>query len=337
MENLIKGSNQVLFLQKISSMIPDHTSLADELADVLEISMDSAYRRIRGATALTIDEVIALSTHFKISLDSFMNFSSGLVTFSYSVINNDIISFQEFLNRQLNDLIKISNIKDGQIIYACEDIPVFHNYRYPSLAAFKIFYWLKSIMNVKELEGLKFKKEVIPLKLLETGEKIYQTYSQVPSVEIWTDTTIQSTIKQIEFYWESGIFNSVADAIEICETLKKELTDIEKQAEIGKKTGGGNDFNKEIADYKVYYSDIEMTNNCVLVKLGNLKMVYLSHQTFNTLTTSNAKYADETEVWLNNIMKKSNLISHISEKLRYQFFKKAHKTIDALMEKIQNT
>ena len=78
-----------------------------------------------------------------------------------------------------------------------------------------------------------------------------------------------------------------------------------------------------------------MTNNCVLVKLNELKVVYLSHQTFNTISTSNNKYSEETEVWLNNIMRKSNLISGISEKLRYQFFKKAFKVLEDLEERIR--
>jgi hypothetical protein len=331
----IEMSNQVLFLQKIKSALPAAISLADELADILGVSSDSAYRRIRGTTALTLEEVITLSTHFKISLDSFLNFSTGMVTFNYAVIDNKIESFKGFLEKQRDDLKKIVATENSHITYACEDIPVFHNYRYPKLASFKIFYWLKSIMNVEELEGQKFSQELIPQELKDIGENIYKLYSQVPSTEIWTDTTIQSTIKQIEFYWESGIFETKESALEVCEELKKELTDIEKQASLGKKTGNGKDLGREISDYQLYFSEIEMTNNCVLVKLNELKVVYLSHQTFNTISTSNNKYCEETEVWLNNIMRKSNLISGISEKLRYQFFKKAYKVLEELEGRIR--
>jgi len=42
-----------------------------------------------------------------------------------------------------------------------------------------------------------------------------------------------------------------------------------------------------------------------------------------------------TELWLNNIIKKSTLISGVSEKQRYQFFKKAFNILDNLIDKIK--
>ena len=60
-------SVQLQFLRKIEDIIPSNSSLVYELSDVLEISIDSAYRRIRGETALSIVDVIKLCDHFKIS------------------------------------------------------------------------------------------------------------------------------------------------------------------------------------------------------------------------------------------------------------------------------
>ena len=46
MEN--QGDIQLVLFQKIRDQLSDHVSMVDEIADILGISNDSAYRRIRG-------------------------------------------------------------------------------------------------------------------------------------------------------------------------------------------------------------------------------------------------------------------------------------------------
>ena len=45
------------FFRQIKQKLPSHLSMADEIATLLNISQDSAYRRIRGEKPLTIDEI----------------------------------------------------------------------------------------------------------------------------------------------------------------------------------------------------------------------------------------------------------------------------------------
>ena len=337
METTIKESIQLQFLRKIEDIIPANSSLVYELSDILEISMDSAYRRLRGETSLSIVDVIKLCDYFKISFDSFSHSESGNVTFNYTVMDKEENSFEEYLSSLISDLKIINSAKESRIIYAAEDIPVFHNYKYPVLSAYKMFYWMKSIMNIPSLEDKKFDSSKISDKFKDMGKQIIELYTSIPSIEIWTDTTVASTLKQIGFYWDSGMFSSVEDALMVCNDLKQEITDIQKQAELGRKYISEELKNVNQENYSVYFSEIEITNNCVLVSIGNTKQVYLGHQTFNTMSTSNVNYCNETEQWLNNIIKKSTLISGISETHRYQFFRKAFKAIDGLISKINES
>lgn len=326
---------QQFFLKKLESVIPKTSSLASELTDILEISSDSAYRRIRGETALTIDEVVTLCNHFKISFDSIQNLDNGIVSFRYTLMNEKEDSFISYLESLYRDLQIIKNSKQRQIIYACEDIPIFHNFNYPVVASFKMFYWMKSIMNIPELQGESFSVQKVPERITELGRKIYNLYASVPSTEIWTQTTILGTVKQIEFYWDAGIFATQEDALEVCEVLKTEMADIQKQAEAGHKfTSEGQTLSDDNV-YQVYHSEIEITNNCVLVDMGEVQSVYLGHFSFNTMSTTNTTYCHETETWLNNIIKKSTLISGISEIHRYQYFKKAMTYLNKLIAKIE--
>lgn len=49
---------QKFIFQRIRELLPSHLSFVHDIATVLEISYDSAYRRMRGEKELTVDELI---------------------------------------------------------------------------------------------------------------------------------------------------------------------------------------------------------------------------------------------------------------------------------------
>jgi hypothetical protein len=329
---------QAQFLRKIEDVLPKNTTLVNELADLLRISSDSAYRRMRGETLLVLDEILLLSEYFKVSFDTYTHKQEGWVAFRYLKLNPARESFKTYLMAMLRDLKIIADAPQRVITYACEDIPVFHHYRHPLMAQFKMFYWMHAIMGVPELESEKFVADRIDEELSSVGLQIIEQYSAVPSIEIWTETTIQSTVKQIAFFWESGKFRDKDDALAVCNSLREVITAIQKQAEQSAKwqavgTKGDSDGN----NYQLYYSEIEITNNCVLVDMGTVSSVYLGHFSFSTMSTTSESYCAETRKWFEVIRRKSVLISGVSEKQRYQVFKKYFSQINELEQSIQNS
>lgn len=336
MDSETTSSKQSLFLKRINDVLGTSTSLVHELSEVLGISNDSAYRRMRGETLLSIDEIIKLCDHFNISFDAFSKSETEAVTFAYNIMEDKEDNLREYLLGVLHDIKGILATPNCHIIYACQDIPVFYHYNHPEMAAFKFFYWMRSIMNVSDINLEKFNPGVIDIEIYSIAKQIYEIYSQIPSTEIWTDTTIHSTLKQIEFYWEGGIFNNKEEVLSVCNSLKQEILNIQKQAETGIKLNKPHD--NEVArgkNYELYYSEIEITNNCVLINLNTIKAVYLSHFSFYTMKTTNDNYSNKTEQWLQSLIKKTTLISGVAEKTRNQFFNKAHRDIDILIQKIQ--
>jgi hypothetical protein len=319
---------QKQFLQKIEDLISKETSLVFELSELLGISTDSVYRRMRAETMMTLDEIIKVCNHYNVSFDAFSKTESGMVTFRYSVPEP---TFESFLNYQLkirDDMRKILASESGKIIYAAEDIPVFFHYGFDEISRFKIFYWLKSVASVPELQTVQYNPNLISNEILDVSKEIFDMYMNIPSVEIWTEMTVVSAVKQIEYFWESGFFAGPEDALRVCESLTEELTVILGMAEKSAKNG------KEKENYRLYCSDIEIANNCVLVELGNHRAVYLGHLTFYTLSTSSETYGEKTAGWLDTLIRKSTLISGVSEKQRLRFFKKAMDTVGELKKKI---
>ncbi|HQZ76089.1 MAG TPA: helix-turn-helix domain-containing protein, partial [Chitinophagaceae bacterium] len=52
--------------------LPAHLSLVDELCDLLDLSADSVYRRIRGEKPITLSELKKICEHYHLSLDQLL-------------------------------------------------------------------------------------------------------------------------------------------------------------------------------------------------------------------------------------------------------------------------
>jgi uncharacterized protein (DUF1697 family) len=324
-------SLQTEIFDYIRKRLPANTSLPEDLSDVLGISTDSVYRRLRAETLLSVDELSLLCSHYDISFDMFLGKSRN-VLFRYDKLG-DSVGFEHYLSTILEDMKAIRRSENKQIIYAAIDVPIFHHFNYPELSAFKMFYWMKAVVDVDALADKKFSAEHVNSRFAQLGKEIYETYTRVPSVEIWTEDTINSLIKQIEYYWDSGNFAETEDALIVCRQAREEVETLKCQAEKSNKLMLEN--GPEESAFTLYYSDIEIGNNCIYTRRADNDLVYLSVHTFNKIITANPAFNAETQMWLNNLMKKSTLISGVSEKSRYRFFKTVESKIDRLYKKIE--
>ncbi|MGH2553495.1 MAG: helix-turn-helix domain-containing protein, partial [Chitinophagaceae bacterium] len=87
---------QQLF-QEIKGKLTSETSVADEVAKLLDISIDSAYRRIRGEKSVTFVELYKLASHYYISLDQLMNIQRDGFSFQGKILNHQNHRYDAYL------------------------------------------------------------------------------------------------------------------------------------------------------------------------------------------------------------------------------------------------
>jgi hypothetical protein len=322
---------QQVFLQKLKEVLPTNISLADEISEVLEVSIDSAYRRLRGETDLAIDEVYKLAKKHNISLDGIFSNLNDTVTFAYTKLTDSCENFEKYLGRIYHHLKLLNSFNDKRLLYVAEELPIFYSFFGKKLIEFKLFYWQRSVLNVAEYQGKKFEFGFVPERLIKLAGDCMEEYKTIPSLEIWTDETIFTAIRQIEFYWNSGVFKNKEDTLDILDDVKSMVDYLEQCAENARK----NISDKE-ETFQLYASDVVLGTNCIYVQSGDSRFAYISFNSFNSLTTNNAEFCDETDHWIKNLVKKSTLISGVAEKQRYQFFNKIRTNIENCVKRIEN-
>ena len=311
---------QQLF-QIIKRRLASDASVVEEIAALLEMSTDSAYRRIRGEKTVTLEELYTLATHYRISLDQLMNINTGAILFEGQYLNSQNFRFEEFTNSLLQHMNYINRAKEKEFYYSCKDLPIFYHYVFRELAAFKWFFWLKTYFRFPEFERKKFRVSDFPDELFVTDQKVLNLYNQMPAVEIWNIESMNIIFQQVEFYRYAQVFESDMDAYVIYDAVEKLWNHLEKQASLGYKFTYGDPEEKPMASFRMYFNEVLLGDNNMLIVMDGVKLSFLTHTTINFMITRDIDFNENMFHHLQNQMKRSTLISAVSEKERARFFR----------------
>jgi hypothetical protein len=307
--------------QQIKSKVGGNSSMAEEIASILDISSDSAYRRIRGEKIITLDETEKLCRHYKISLDHLMNLQTDSFVFNGKFVNPHSFQYDTYLTNIMQIMKQMSAFENKQLIYLAKDIPIFHHFHFRELAAFKYYFWMKNILQVPEFANKKFKISDFPDHYFEVGRATLQYYNQFDSIELWNIESLNSTLRQIEFYHDSNIFLNTEDIYKVYESLERLTDHLELQATEGYKMDAEDPRKKHYAPYQLYFNEILILEGNILALLDGRKTAFVIHNVINVMQTNDVGFCDTMYAHVQNLIRKSTLISTVSEKERAKFFK----------------
>lgn len=310
-------------LHHLQNELPNNSSLIEAVAIALQISYDAAHRRVSLKSKFSLDEGVILANYYNLSLDRLFE-TTG--TNFVSVEKTKSISSEEeltiYLEESYASLIQILNQKDCKIIYSAKDIPLFYTISDDVLSKFKMYVWLKLLDS--KFTNKSFENFAPSLSLIKAGKQLANLYSNLVTTEIWDITTINSTLKQIHYYFKAGHIQT-EKALEICTILKKLIIDIALKMT-----------NKE-AQFLIYYNELHLMNNNVLVSTPNSQLLYVPFTLLSYYKTSDKLTCKEAAIFLDKQLQESKLLNAVGEKERNVFINKMTKKIDALYQIIQAT
>jgi len=307
---------QEKFVKLIKDALPSHVSLADELSELLNISSDSAYRRIRGDTLFLLDEIILLGNKFNISIDS-LSEKDDFVSFRYLPMDHKHVTMEKLFKIILDDLDQASKVTEAELFYLARDMPIFHLLHLPGICSFKIYFWQK-MHGDPNMKLPKYNPDGIDRNLVLMGRKIWDEFIKFPSTEIWGIATVEALIEEIAFMWDSSQIENKEIAVNLCDNVIELINHIKKQTEVGYKFSYDVQPIERKDNLKFYFTETQLTHNKVLIN-GDIKRVYLP-ASLDTLITSDEHYFDRSYFLLTNSIRRSTLISETGEITRNKFF-----------------
>lgn len=318
---------QVQLFQYAKTKLGADASLVDDVAEALGISTDSAYRRIRGEKPVSFEELYTLCTRYRLSLDTLFQLQTDTISFQGRFVDPVSFRFTDYLAAVGQQVKYMASFKDREMFYLCKDIPLFHHYLYRELAAFKYFFWHKTLLQSPEFVTKKVSLSNYPDEVFQIGRKALEYYNQVNSVEIWNIESLTSTLRQVEYYHDTKAFQSQDDLLLVYESLERVFAHLETEAELGYKFDNTDPERKQLSNFFMYFNEVVTGDNSILAVLDGAKICFLTHSTINFMITRDVAFCQNMYSYYQNLMRKSTLISSVSERERSNFFKVLRKRI----------
>ncbi|EAZ82708.1 hypothetical protein [Algoriphagus machipongonensis] len=330
--------SQVQFFNSLKAAIPSYCSLVDAVAETIDVSIDSAYRRIRGEKLLNYQEMFMLCQKYNISVDRLFSLNSNTIVFQSNQNKFEKDNFHKWMEDVYAQLQMVQSFNKKHIYFLLKDMPPWYHYYHKELALFKFFFWKKSILYSDSINGKHFSlQDECEPDLEELQNKILKVYNKIDTTEIWNEEGINTTLRQIHLYQDMGLIPDPQDTIKLYNCLLEVVDHLENMAEVGKKFPFGGTPNEGSPDYNFFVNEFVLGDNTFFVELDDIKITYLNYNVIYFMGTSDQTFNEGMFQNLKNLIKKSTQISKVGEKERRQFFNKLRKKISIQIDSFQST
>ncbi len=312
-------SLQDYLFQRIKETLPPGQTLADAVGDILHLSPDSVYRRIRGEKLLVLEEARELCLHYGISLDGLFHLHENAVVFQRTEIDSTAYDFTSYLRGILLLLQQLDSYSKKSILYLTKGIPLFHILAFRPLLAFRYYFWMRTTFEVPEIAQQKFSIDALPAATEAIARDIHLLYNRLPSVEIWSAESVNSTLMQIDYCRDTGQMTE-AQAAAVTASLRQMLHHLQEQAKWGRKFAPAENPASRKDNFELFYNRLNLGNDIILTTYDGNKTLYVNNDALDYLTCRDEVYCDKMNKKLEAVRRRSTLISSVGEKQRTQFF-----------------
>lgn len=325
---------QTVLLERVLQHFSSKSAAADTLADLLNITRESIYRRLRGETLLTPDEIQLLATRFRISIDAIIQPATSYIPFIYNMFSRPITDLFGYVGQVYENMQLLKPLKDVQIYYASQEIPIFEYFFFPELLSFKLYVYGLTSWDLHYLEDQKFSTGLVPVSVTDQARECVRLYSSYHSRSLWSLTFIENTLNQIEYIASVRRIDPPGLALVLCDQLEQLLERAGKMAELGKKFFQVPEVSAENGTFELYFNELASTNNTILVVSPGRQLLYTTFGTPNFLVTTDATLCKYTQNWFDTIISRSTAISVHNAKERDHFFHLMNRKVDRLRRKL---
>jgi len=308
-----------LFSEVKKALLPSDV-LGLVLSDVLSISTDAVYRRLRNETLLSIKEVGLLCHHFNISFDQLIKREEGKISFDYLDFQQVNFSLEVYLSGLLARLKQLLSIRQVRLYIVVNNVHFFQALNFPEIVHFRLFFWAKSNLFLQNYKDKKIDIHAFSKEALNLGREALQVYNLLDTVELVDRELMRGYLRQILYALDAGWFKENNQALTLLDKILLWLDHYQQQAEQGKKFMAGNAAPASGSALFLHLNDTVNTDSTFFYVGPEESGVYLTHNIMNYLFTKDENYVQATKNAIERQLSNSNVVSLVNPKDRQKYF-----------------
>lgn len=315
---------QRLFIEAIRQKIPSNISIVDEVAAILGISYDAAYRRLSKKVHFSLQESVQLAKHLNISLNKLYDVGKPNEYIVQS--SEDIKSIEDFNTYLINvnkELRPLKGNPDDWILFSARELPMYYYFINPVLRKYKAFQWFYLLNITPVNKSILYKDFVVPEYILKNMEDLGDTYQQINLTEIWSYGAIDNALHQILYLFKMQLLD-MKQAVNIVQSIQEVIESIEIQTQYKDPDNS--------RKHALYYNEMNIMDNSTLIKhKGKIRLGH-PYALLRYFLIDDPAACIEQEKYIKEQMKHAICISNTSQKEHAIFFNNNYKKLQKIIE-----
>lgn len=315
-----------------------NNSYIDQIGDALNISKSAVYKRIKGDTMLSMDDLVLLMQTFEFSFDELIFDQKESIGFRFPQQKRKMNTFMDFIQPMKEFVLFSKQLPDIRVKYATNELHFFFYFHDKDLLYFKFYLFAKTIWNLKSYDGKDFSLKDFSewVHIEQDVDLILNTYFSIPNTEIWNGDVLDNFLRQIKYVLESGLFKDPEEALYLCDRLDLILDHVNEMAKLGNKFRFGQSPDNGQVDFEMFHNEINHTSNILLMESPYHNQIFFSFDNPNYILTDEKRLVSYTIDWFERIKSDALPISTAGNKNRRAYFKSFKKHIEHTKEQIEN-
>lgn len=310
-----------LLIDRIASLVGADEVL-DFLCKELNKGRSSVYKKMRGEIEFSTEELIQLVRRLNLSLDHIiLEAPQHLIAFDLPFRSVKIQDAGQFIRLIAGELNLMSQYKHFHVYYATREIPLFYHFYYPNLARFKAYAFMRTAWDLpsKKQHLFSLHSDIFNAQFDQLSVQLISGFSRVPSREFWNMNVLDTTLFQLEYFLQAGLFKDPGEAILILESIYALTADLAEMCSRGSKMDARRKFSEDV-NFTLFINDLTHTGNVILAKSEEQSTFYITLDNPNYIKSSDKDICDYAAHWMERLETFSERISNKESRASMRLF-----------------
>ena len=311
-----QGDFQTRYFTDLTRRFDTKQAMIAWVADELNLSRDAIYRRVRGDSQLTANELSILAGGF----DQPMPDGDHAIPFRYNRSERSIRRPEDYIEQLEVHLATVRQLSAPELFIANPGIPIFYEMLYPRLLSLKLFVYGNTCWDFAGWRELPFSAGLIDPKLLQRAREIAAVSLQLPGYDLWSMGMLNTTLDQIEYLHVAGRFAEDREAIILLDELQAMVDHMKEMARTGRKFLPGKTPTDTDAKFQPVHNELAHNDNAILVQSAQRSTLFVTFITPNFLQTEDEKTCRMIRAWFDRMASVSGSLGPKAGKYREWYF-----------------
>jgi predicted DNA-binding transcriptional regulator AlpA len=314
-----------IIVSTILKNVPKNIKPVIFLMELLNLSRESIYRRIRKEIPFSVEELSSLSHALSFSIDEVIEESKNEHVFfnlQSKITTNASNAYLTMLQEYYDYMDLLTNAEKANVHVAVNYVPPMFSIFFEHLSKFYYYKWMNE--NTGNTSKYYYSDLTVPPELVSLHKNIkYEDKRFNNNVLIISPNIFLSLIQSIQYYYQRKLITC-----EEFQLLNKDIFGLIDLIENMTKTG----VSHSGIHMDVYLSSPYINSNSVYMEYNNIVETHLWLYSANPMIIRNANVCEMQKKWILSLKKQSTLITQSNEILQEEFFDKQRNHIKNMVQ-----